>query len=405
MRNFNGMDNFAQALSLAELLVIVKDGVESCVPAQLWLKAEISEISARATGHCYLELIQNSPSGVSARARAVIWASSYRMLKAYFESETGTALDRGMKVLVKVQVTFSELYSLTLVITDIEPSYSVGEQEMARRKVIERLEREGLMDMNRTLPMPRLPLRLAVVSSDTAAGYMDFVKHLSDNVYGFKFITELFPALMQGADAPSSIVGAMDRAAQKEGEFDMLLIMRGGGSKADLSCYDDYSLAANIAQFPIPVMTGIGHERDMHICDMVAAISVKTPTAMADALIEICAEEDLKLETFLRRVEIAAESIVSARLALLDMLAQKAAGAVDKRLSLMMADLDMLERRLVSADPDNTLARGYALAFGPQGTRLCGVHGISPGERLKLRFPDGILSCLVEDTYDTTDTL
>lgn len=362
------------ALTLRALMGMVKQGAESGVPLPVWVSAEISELSVRTSGHCYMELVENGPGGISARARAVVWSSSYRMVKAFFEAETGHPLGPGMKVLVRVQVTFSELYSLTLVVTDIEPSFSVGAMELARQKVRARLAEEGLTGMNSSLEMPRLPLDIAVVSSGTAAGYGDFMRHLQGNLYGFVFKCRLFPAVMQGAEAPASVIAALDRISGLPQAPDVVVLIRGGGAKADLACYDDYDLAANVAQFPVPVLTGIGHDRDSHICDEVAWRSFKTPTAAADFLIEAVCAEDLRLESLLGRVSV----------------------AVNAKFSAMVSALDLLEQRLYSSDPRRVVSRGFVLAFGPDGRTFASVSAVSPGDRIGLMAKDGVLECVVE---------
>lgn len=353
---------------------MVKEGAESGVPLPVWVSAEISELSVRSSGHCYMELVENGPGGISARARAVIWSSSYRVIRTFFEAETGRTLAAGMKVLVRAQVTFSEIYSLTLVVTDIEPSFSVGALELQRQKVRARLEAEGLSGMNRSLDMPVRPGLVAVISSETAAGYGDFVRHLHGNPYGFAFRTVLFPAVMQGADAPASVIAALDEVAASPEMPDVVLILRGGGAKADLACYDDYDLAANVAQFPLPVLTGIGHERDSHICDEMAWRSFKTPTAAADFLIETVCAEDLRLESLGGRVSV----------------------AVNARFSALVSGLDLLEQRLYSSDPRRIVSRGFVLAYGPDGRSFASVGAVSSGDRIGLMAGDGVLECVVE---------
>ena len=270
-----------EIVDLYGLQTRLKEGVERTFPEKVWLKAEISAVKARPGGHCYLELSQSGDSGLVAKAQAVIWASRYRFLAPFFESVAGVPLSEGMLVLVRVQVSFSQLYGFSLVIDDIDPSWSLGEKEKARQQTIARLTEEGLMDRQKELALAVLPYRLAVISAPDAAGYRDFMKHLQGNEYGFRFSTELFPALMQGSGAAASICEAMD-AAVASGGFDALLILRGGGAKLDLACYDEYPLASHIALCPVPVLTAVGHDQDVHVCDMVAWTSVKTPTALAD---------------------------------------------------------------------------------------------------------------------------
>ena len=234
-------------IDLFKLQTRLKEGVECVFPEKVWLRAEISAVKAKPGGHCYIELVQSGDSGLVARAQAVIWSSKYRFIGPFFESVTGMPLSEGMKILVKVSVNFSQLYGLSLIVDDIDPDYSLGEKERARRLALERLGREGLIDLQKELPLPVLPYDIAVISASDAAGFRDFERHLHENEYGFVFRTELFPALMQGAEAPASISAALGEVAASDRKFDIVVILRGGGSRTDLSCYDDYGLAAVIA--------------------------------------------------------------------------------------------------------------------------------------------------------------
>ena len=242
----------------------IKKGVESELPHMEWVVGEISQVQENASGHCYIELVEyrQSDKAVVAKARAVIWDSEYRMIKPFFYSLTGGSIKAGMNVLVKVKVTYSVIYGLTLVVYDIDPSYTVGELELRRQQTIAKLQQDGCMDMNSQLQLAVLPCRLAVVSSATAAGYRDFMNHLKGNEYGIGFKTMLFDAVMQGDEAPGSIIAAMEQIAQRQEEYDAAVIIRGGGAVMDLVCFDDYELALNIAQFPIPVIVGVGHDHD-----------------------------------------------------------------------------------------------------------------------------------------------
>ena len=226
-------------VDLYELQTRLKEGVERTFPEKVWLKAEISAVKARPGGHCYLELSQSGDGGLVAKAQAIIWSSKYRILSPFFESVAGSPISEGMLVLVRVQVNFSQLYGLSLIIDDIDPSWSLGEKEKERLRTIARLKEEGLMELQKELALPSLPYRLAVVSAPDAAGYRDFMRHLHENDYGFVFSTELFPALMQGAGAAVSMSEAIDAAEASGEKFDALLILRGGGAKLDLACYDE----------------------------------------------------------------------------------------------------------------------------------------------------------------------
>lgn len=362
-------------IDLYELQTRLKSGVECVFPGKVWLKAEISAIKARPGGHCYMELSQSSGSGLIAKAQAVIWSNRYRFLSPFFESVTGSSLQEGMSVLVQVSVNYSQLYGLSLVVNDIDPDFSLGERERVRRLAIERLTREGLMDMQKGLEVPRLPYRLAVISASDAAGYRDFVKHLEENAYGFVFGPELFPAMMQGAEAPSSIISALDAVLDAGGNFDLVLILRGGGSKLDLSCFDDYDLCAHIAQFPVPVFTAVGHDQDYHVCDMVARHSLKTPTALADEIIGYYEDEDANLLSCMSRLKMA--------------FLNKIYGMENR--------LQLLETRILSSDPRNILKKGYVLALDAAGVPVKKVGGRSPGDVISLIFGDGEMDCEVKE--------
>ena len=360
-------------IDLYELQNKKKNGIEAAFPSKLWLKAEISAMKVRPAGHCYMELSQSSETGLVAKAQAVIWSSKFRFLAPFFKSVTGSDMSEGMNVLVLVSVNFSQLYGLSLVIDDIDPSFTVGEKEQQRRLTIARLEAEGLMELQKELPMPVLPYRLAVISASDAAGFRDFTRHLLENDYGFVFRSELFPAVMQGSAAPSSIIGALESIAQSDTTYDLVLVMRGGGAKLDLACYDDYDLAAAIARFPVPVFTAVGHDQDHHVCDMVAYGYMKTPTAMADELIGYYADEDARLLSFGSRLKL----------------------AFLNKISRMESQVQMLETRIRSADPRNILRRGYVLALDSSGVPFKKAADKSCGDEVSLMFADGTLECRV----------
>jgi exodeoxyribonuclease VII large subunit len=284
MFNFGAMN---ERLKLSELNGLVKKAISSNFAAPIWVIAEISELKSNRSGHCYLALIEKDENGdtVLAQARATIWSYTYRMLKPYFETTTGQQLVEGLKVLVSVSVEFHELYGYSLNIRDIDPTYTLGDMARRRLEIIARLKSDGVAEMNKELELPQVLQKIAVISSQTAAGYQDFVDQLVNNQQGYKFHVKLFPAIMQGNQAESSIIGALEQIYLYEGFFDAVVIIRGGGSQADLSCFDNYNLAYFITQFPLPVITGIGHEKDDSIVDLVAHTRLKTPTAVADFLI------------------------------------------------------------------------------------------------------------------------
>lgn len=277
-----------EAITLFQLNQKIRGVLDDAMLHSIWVKAEIGELRVNRTGHCYLDLIEKDETNdqLKARSRAMIWAQNYRMLKAYFESTSGQVLGAGLKVLVKVTVQFQEVFGLSLIITDIDPSYTMGDLARKRREVLIRLEEEGVLDMNKELELPPVIQKIAILSSPTAAGYGDFINQLETNPYGIKFYHHLFPAVMQGERAEQSIAGAFDSVFEYVEFFDAVVLIRGGGATIDLLCFDSYWVAYHIAQFPLPVLTGIGHERDESVADLVANTALKTPTAVAAFLIE-----------------------------------------------------------------------------------------------------------------------
>ena len=390
-------------IDLFEFQSRLKEGVELLFPKRIWLKAEISAIKARNGGHCYLELSQSNENGLIAKASAAIWSSRYRFIAPYFESVTGSPLQEGMSILVEVQPSYSQLYGFTLVINDIDPEFSLGLQEMERQKTIERLQQEGLMDLQKELPFPCLPYRFAVISAEDAAGYRDFVRHIAENPYGFKVELDLFPAAMQGKDCPGSIVAALDAVLDSQMEYDAVLILRGGGSKLDLACYDDYQMAAVIAQYPIPVLTAVGHDQDFHVCDMVAYEYLKTPTALADYIMEIYEGEDERISSAQTRIKLAVSNRLYREDALLDSLAARIRGAFSLKIAAMESTLQVLWTRIEAADPRKILQRGYVLATDAEGVVLKGVAGRNVGDKVAMMFADGTLECTVDSVATGND--
>ena len=380
-------------IDLLELQQRLREGVESLFPNRIWVRAEVSAVKARNGGHCYLELSQSDEKGLVAKSNAIIWSSKYRFIAPYFESVTGSPLREGMVVLVQVQVNYSELYGMSLIINDIDPEFSVGVKELERQKTIERLQKEGLMDLQKELELPLLPYSLAVVSAEDAAGYRDFIRHLEENPYGFKVNPVLFPALMQGADCPSSIISALDLIMEDGRSWDAVLILRGGGAKLDLACYDDYELAAVIAQYPLPVLTAIGHDQDYHVCDMVAHEFLKTPTALADYILDMYEEEDERLSSVETRIRLAAANRLYREEMLLDSLSSRIKGAFSLKIAAMESALQVLQTRIEAADPRRILERGYALATDSCGVVLKGVGGSKVGDAVSVYFADGRMDC------------
>lgn len=280
-----------QQLSLSDLQYLIKDTLEDAFSDLYWIKAEISEMTVNRSGHCYLDLVEtDAANNVISRVRATIWSYSFRMLKPYFESTTGQLFTEGIKVLLQAKVEYHELYGLSLNIRDIDPTYTMGDMARQRKEIINRLEEEGVLEMNKELQLPLVPQKIAIISSPTAAGLQDFMDQLHNNQHRAKFYTKLFPAVMQGKEAPESIMAALDRIFEYENIFDAVAIIRGGGAQVDLAAFDHYDLAFHVTQFPLPVITGIGHDKDDSVVDLVAHTRLKTPTAVAEFLISSVAE-------------------------------------------------------------------------------------------------------------------
>ena len=272
-------------LSLIELNKLIQDTLKNNLDPSYWIVAEIGALNVNQKGHCYLELLQTDNDKVVAKVRATIWSYTYRNLSTWFQGITGQPLAEGMKILANIKINIHELYGYSLNIQDIDASYTIGEKEKIRQEVINKLVGDGVFEMNKELTLPLVPQKTAVISSPTAAGYGDFIQHLDENPYGYIVDTTLFEAIMQGSEAPESIIGALHRIDEAD-NYDLIILIRGGGSQLDLECFDNYELCSHLAQYPMPVITGIGHERDETIADMVAHTKLKTPTAVAEFILQ-----------------------------------------------------------------------------------------------------------------------
>lgn len=430
-----------QALTLRELNLRVKAVVQRGFPDYYWLRAETSDVRVNhSSGHCYLEFVEKNTQGgqIVAKARASIWAKTFALLKPYFEKETGQAFTSGLTVLVKVSVEFHELYGFSLTVYDIDPSYTLGDMARKRLEIVNRLKEDGVFTLNKELQFPTLPRRIAVITSPTAAGYEDFMNQLEGNEYGFPFYVKLFPALMQGDKTEESVISALDRIYTYADRFDVVAIIRGGGSTSDLNSFDSYLLALNCAQFPLPVITGIGHERDETVLDMVAHTRMKTPTAVAEFLIgkmESAAEEvealqqellyfaDMKLteqktlmQMLISRLPVMAlNSLEKARsqvqslggklpTATVSLLATHKSSLNDRlrlfqrltgeRLAESQTFLQLTEQFVKMASPDYILKRGYTLTL-KDGKILKSASAFVQGETITTRFADGEIEGVV----------
>lgn len=348
-------------MDLLELQLRIKEGVAQAFPGKYWVKAEISSWSPRANGHCYLSLSQSRGGKSIAESRAMIWNWQFPRVKYTFEQATGQPLQAGITVLVRVQVHFSELYGISLFIDDIDPAFTLGEKALERKRAIERLTAAGYMEMQKELGLPDVPYRLAVITSKSAAGYQDFRNHLLHNPEGYAFRLDLMEALMQGEQAPASIRAALLEAGEQA--YDAILILRGGGSELDLACFDDYDLAVAIATCPVPVVTAIGHDKDVHIADMVAHTSVKTPTALADLFLQAYQAQDAILDRSRGRIGMAATRLLNReelRLKTLDARVQQAVqrriGDMDRQVNAVQARIRLALTKKLSAH-ENALLR------------------------------------------------
>jgi len=369
--------------SLFELNALIKSLISQSFPSAIWVAAEIAELKCNQKGHCYLELVEKDGDRSIAQSRATIWAYDYRNLSRTFEKATGESLKPGMKVLLLASVNFHELYGLSFTIRDIDPAYTMGEMALRKKEVIERLTKEGVIGLNKALPLPLVPQRIAVISSPTAAGYGDFFNQLDHNPYGYKFVHVLFPAVMQGQEAESSIISALKQIHGSRSSFDVVAIIRGGGSAVDLSCFDCYPLASFAAKFPLPVITGIGHEKDDSIMDIVAHTRLKTPTAVAEFLISGLRSFEENIEEMRDRVLAYTQRFMKDSGYLLNDLARRLSfvplrtlDAQRHRIQMLEKDLGILssqrirkekekfrsmEQALRHLDHANILRRGYSI--------------------------------------------
>jgi exodeoxyribonuclease VII large subunit len=274
-------------VTLFELNGLIKKTIESYLPSEIWVVAEIGDINHSPQGHAYLDFVEKKGNQIIAKIKANIWSYSYLLISGRFEKITGQPLSKGMKILSLVKVSFHEQYGISLTVKDIDPNFTLGEKARIRMEIIERLTNERLIDKNKKINLPRLPQNVAVISSPTAAGYGDFLDQIHNNSSAYAVNVTLFPALMQGKDGSESIISALEKIQEESNtlEFDLLVIIRGGGAQSDLDCFDDYTLAVKIANFHLPIITGIGHERDETIADLVAHTKMKTPTAVAEFIL------------------------------------------------------------------------------------------------------------------------
>lgn len=427
--------------SLSDLTGEIRDALQTAFPDTYWVKAETCDVHINTTsGHCYLEFIEKNPqtNQIVAKARGTIWAKIFRMLKPYFEMETRQQFTSGLKVLVKVSVEFHEVYGFSLNVIDIDPTYTLGDLIKRRQEIIRQLQKEGVFTLNKELPFPLLPQRIAVITSPTAAGYEDFINQLEQNKAGYVFYPKLFPALMQGERTEESIIAALEHIDTHRDTFDVVVIIRGGGATSDLNSFDSYLLAANCAQFPLPIITGIGHERDDTIIDLVAHTRLKTPTAVAAFLITCIDKTAMVLMEMQQILCTKAQTILNNKIQFLQLLATRLPAIISNRIernrSMLNAQtsklpaitsnllnrnhnllkqmkqhlqtttnnrftqearfLELQEQFLRMASPEYILKRGYSLTLR-EGKILKSAAQIEKGDTLTTRFSDGEVQSIV----------
>lgn len=429
------------ALTLYELNSMVRDVVELGMPGSYWVEAELSEVRERS-GHCYMELVQKDLTGNStvARASARCWRSTWASVRPGFEQVTGEHFRAGLKVLLQVHAQFHENFGFSWIVTDIDPAYTLGDMARRRQEIIRILKEEGVFDLNKELCLSLFASRIAVVSSESAAGYGDFCNQLDTNAYGFAFSVRLFPAVMQGERTEGSIISALDAINSEADDFDCVVIIRGGGAVSDLSAFDSLALAENVANFPLPVITGIGHERDESVLDMVANKRVKTPTAAAALLIEnlkhtydrivqaqerisvsvsrrmdyervrlervsgripvlfslVKTRQQARIDSLFARVGAAAGRIVAEERLRLDRLSVALAPAVRQRLSAENHRLELLGQRISAVDPAILLRRGYSITLH-NGRAVYSPGQLSDGDVIETRLAEGNVRSVVRN--------
>lgn len=340
-----------ESWTLLQLNQFIRQQIKGAVTDSYWVVAEINELYTNNSGHCYMELVEKAPRNgeIIAKIRASIWSYSFRMLAPYFQTTTGQPLSSGMKVMLRANVDFHEIYGLSLHVIDINPAFTLGDLAMQRQAIIQKLTGEGVIGMNKELVLPEVMQRIAVISSETAAGYGDFVNQLHNNPRGYAFRHTLFQAAMQGNGAENAILHALEQIYARENEFDAVVIIRGGGSQSDLNCFNSYLLASSIAQFPLPVITGIGHERDETIADMVARISLKTPTAVAEYIIQTATAIDRRLQELHKRLHQARTSCMQRNIDKLTQLRHRLHTALQRKIHTADRQLLTLDLRLKNA--------------------------------------------------------
>jgi exodeoxyribonuclease VII large subunit len=406
--------------TLRQLNLLVREAIEDALPDEYWVEAELSECRENS-GHCYMELIEKDERSNTpvARASAKCWRQTWMMVKPYFERTTGQPLRAGMKVLLRVYAQFHETYGFSWIVSDIDPTYTLGDMARKRQEIIRQLKEEGVFDLQRELHIPTFAKRIAVISAQNAAGYGDFCRQLEDNDYGFRFDVQLFPAIMQGEQVEQSVISALNQIYNLHSplNFDVVVIIRGGGATADLSGFDTLALAENVAQFPIPIITGIGHERDESILDMVANTRVKTPTAAAALLIDNLlrvlerlddasqrisyavnqriSNQKTKIATMTTLIPTLALRVVSDQRHRIELLENRLPVAIERRLTNQKHLLESLSIKLQGFDPQLLLSRGYSITLH-NGRAVRDPRQLKPGDEIETRVEKGTIHSVVK---------
>lgn len=385
-----------KALTLHELNSMVRNAIEMELTDEYWVQAELAECRENR-GHCYMELVQKEEDSHTpiARASAKCWKTTWMMVRPHFERETGQTLHAGMKVLLKVFPQFHEAYGFSWIVTDIDPTYTLGDLARRRQQIIVQLKQEGVFDLQRELQFPLFAKRIAVISASTAAGYGDFCRQLEENEYGFRFEVTLFPATMQGESVEQSIIAALNNIYSQIGLFDVVIIIRGGGATSDLSGFDTLALAENVAQFPLPIITGIGHDRDESILDMVANQHVKTPTAAAALLIDHLKRVADRIADARQRIPTLALHIINDSRHRIELLQNRLPVAIERRLTTQKHRLENIAIQLQGYDPVLLLRRGYSITL-LNGCAVRDPSQLHPGDEIETRIEKGTFKSVVK---------
>ena len=380
--------------SLKELCDWIQEIVENDLPNRYWVCAEIASMSVR--GHCYMELVEKAENGIlAAKVLATCWSNVYHLLSAYFLQETGQSLHTGLQVMLEVRVEYHAVYGLSLNVWNIDPTYTLGDLAKQRQATIQQLTEDGVMDLQKALQIPSLPRRVAVISSADAAGYGDFCDQLKHNRFGFKFHVQLYPAVVQGDNAARSVVQALNSIAALEEEWDVVVIIRGGGATTDMTCFDDYNLASHCAQFPLPIIAGIGHTRDVSVVDMVVHTSVKTPTAAAEWLIECVAQQVERVSNWMLRLQRAAQNAVYREQNRLSLYEQRIINAVHGKALSERGKLDVWLKTIELHSPERIFKMGYSLTT-VNGKLVRHQREVNQGDILETHLHDGVIQSVVK---------